>query len=142
MDRTYIFSNYKGRSKNMLGSHRCHMLSFIVYIALQFRAVREDLGGSTLLHTLCTQFKSPYGYDESRVIHLPKLVQTGRQVDFYCSSKVLSSLIICISNMYRVTHFFLTPQSCLNFCHRSRTVRVYKQHLFSIEIMNAAFCTC
>ena len=44
-------------------------------------------------YTLCTQRKSPYGFDESRVIYLPRVVQTGRQVDCYCPSIVLSSLV-------------------------------------------------
>ena len=43
---------------------------------------------------LCTQWKSPYGFDESRVIYLARLVQKGRQVDFHYPSILLSSLVI------------------------------------------------
>ena len=40
-------------------------------------------------HTLCTQWMSPYGFDKSRVIYLPRLVQTGWHVDHHCPSKIL-----------------------------------------------------
>ena len=41
---------------------------------------------------------------------------------------------------YRVTHYFLTHQSCLNFYYRSRTVRLQRNINPRIQIGNAAFC--
>ena len=79
-----------------------------VHLLYRSVTVRENLGGSwdqrsyvegeyTLFYTLCTQWKSSYGFNESRVIYLLRLVQTGRQVDCHCPSIVLSSLITTVS---------------------------------------------
>ena len=76
--------NYKDRSNNMLGSMPYG--SFIVYICSIVPYSSRRFGGKlqpkgwvegeyTPFYTLYTQRMSPYGFDESWDIHLPRLVQ-------------------------------------------------------------------
>ena len=72
--------------------HCVHLL----YSSVQFETIWGEAGikgvGSRGSVRYVLKRKSPYGFDESRDIYLPRLVQTGRQVDCHCPSLVFSSL--------------------------------------------------